>query len=85
MPLRFKDAYIGDIPMGTLVYPSTCVRASGKSGNYYLENLLSFVDDIDIFPAVILSGCTETYTKILTPTGVHMVSKFSLVSCERSR
>jgi hypothetical protein len=46
---------------------------------------LSFIDDIDIFPAVVLSGCAETYTKILTPTGVHMISKFSLVSCERSR
>ena len=79
---RLKDDYIHNIPVGSLLFPSRVVRLSGKNGNYYLEDIMAFVDDRDIFPAIILGGCHETFANVLTPTGVHTMSKFSLVSSQ---
>lgn len=85
MTTRLKDAYAGDIPEGSLVYPSEVVRGGSSSGNYYLEDKLGFASEEEIFPAVVLPDSEKTFVRILTPSGVHVISKFSLVSYERSR
>jgi len=82
--MRFRDAYISDVPMGSLMYPSTDAQNSCKGGNYYLEDLMSFVSDSEIFPAIVIPGKYETFVQVLTPTGIHTMSKFSMVSYEKS-
>lgn len=75
-----KDAYLGDVPAGILVFPSNVVRSEGGSGNYYLEDLMNFAEDPDIFPAVVVSEGFGTFVKVITPSGVHMMSRHSVVS-----
>jgi len=82
--MHFRDAYIFDVPMGSLMYPSTDAQNSCKGGNYYLEDLMSFVSDSEIFPAIVIPGKYETFVQVLTPTGIHTMSKFSMVSYEKS-
>jgi hypothetical protein len=84
MIMQLRDAYIADIPMGSLMYPSAHARDSCKGGNYYLEDLMKFVDDSDIFPAIVIPGQYNTFVQILTPTGIHAMSKFSMVAYEKS-
>jgi len=81
--MRLRDAYVADIPMGSLLYPSEHARDNCKGGNYYLEDLMKFVGDDDIFPAVVIPGQYDTFVKIITPTGIHMMSKFAMVSYEK--
>ena len=83
--MRLHDAYAGDVPTGSLIYPSRVVQRKGGQGNYYLEDMMGFVSDSDIFPAMVLPDMQTTYVKILTPTGVHMISRFSLISHQRKR
>ena len=78
------DAYIADIPMGSLMYPSADARNNCKGGNYYLEDLMRFVGDSEIFPAMVIPGKYETFVQVITPTGIHTMSKFSMVSYEKS-
>jgi hypothetical protein len=82
--MKFRDAYIADIPTGSLMYPSSSARNACKGGNYYLEDLMSFVSDSEIFPAIVIPGKYETFVQVLTPTGIHTMSKFSMVSYEKS-
>jgi hypothetical protein len=81
---KLRDAYIADIPMGSLMYPSTDARNNCKGGNYYLEDLMKFVSDSDIFPALVIPGQYNTFVQVLTPTGIHTMSKFSMVAYEKS-
>jgi len=83
--MRLQDVYAIDAPVGALLYPSRLVRRSGRDGNYYLEDTMGFASDADIFPALTLPKSSSSFVQILTPSGVHMISKFSLVSCSRSR
>lgn len=78
-----RDAYAADVPVGSMMYPSSTVRKSSKEGNYYLEDLMSFAPDADIFPAVVVENSGKTFMQVLTPTGVHTMSKFSLISYEK--
>lgn len=77
---RLKDAYIADVPLGSLMYPSASARNNCAGGNYYLEDLMKFVSDSEIFPAVVIPGKYKTFVQVLTPTGIHTMSKFSMVS-----
>lgn len=81
---NLRDAYAADVPVGSMMYPSSVVLKGSKGGNYYLEDLLSFAPDADIFPAVVVENSGKTFMQILTPTGVHAISKFSLISYEKS-
>ena len=78
------DASVGDVPMGTLIYSSSDAMKTSRGGNYYLEDMLSFVPDHGIFPALILPSGVGTFVRILTPTGIHMISRYSLVSYVRT-
>jgi hypothetical protein len=82
--MQLHDAYIVDIPVGSLMYPSTDARNSCKGGNYYLEDLMKFASDSDIFPALVIPGQYNTFVQVLTPTGIHTMSKFSMVAYEKS-
>lgn len=81
--LSLRDAYISDIPIGCLLYPSAGARNNCAGGNYYLEDLMRFVGDSEIFPAIVIPGRHKTFVQILTPTGIHTMSKFSMVSYEK--
>lgn len=82
--MKFRDAYIADIPAGSLLYPSTDAQNNCKGGNYYLEDLMRFVSDSEIFPAIVIPGKYKTFVQVITPTGIHTMSKFSMVSYEKS-
>jgi hypothetical protein len=45
---------------------------------------MRFVGDSEIFPAVVIPGKYETFVQVLTPTGIHTMSKFSMVSYEKT-
>lgn len=77
---RLKDAYIADVPQGSLMYPSSSQKKNNRGGNYYVEDLMRFVSDEEIFPAIVIPGKYETFVQVLTPTGIHTMSKFSMVS-----
>lgn len=83
--MRLRDVYAGDVPVGVMLYPSRLVRTAGRNGNYYLEDTMSFAPNEDIFPALTLAPASSSFVKILSPSGVHLISRFSLVSHERSR
>jgi hypothetical protein len=82
--MKLRDAYITDIPMGSLIYPSADAHNNCKGGNYYLEDLMKFVGDSDVFPALVIPGQYNTFVQVLTPTGIHTMSKFSMVAYEKS-
>lgn len=77
---RLNDAYITNVPVGSLMYPSKVVRINSKNGNYYLEDAMGFVPDSEIFPAVLVESPVGTFVRVLTPSGIRIMSKFSLVS-----
>jgi len=81
---NLRDTYIANIPMGSLMYPSSDARNNCKGGNYYLEDLMRFVGDSEIFPAMVIPGKYDTFVQVLTPTGIHTMSKFSMVSYEKT-
>ena len=80
---HLSDELIIDIPAGSLLFPSSL--SEGRSGNYYLEDIMGFLNDDDVFPAVLLPNDCPTFARILTPTGVHVLARFALVSCVRSQ
>jgi len=78
---RLKDAYADEVPVGKLMYPSALVRRTRANGHYYLEDINGFTHDNNIFPALVLSKDTgNKCVKILTPSGVHTLSKFCVIS-----
>jgi len=77
---RLKDAYAEEVPVGMLIYPSKLVRRVGRDGNYYLDDIKGFAPNRDIFPALSLPSNSSLVVKILTPSGVHTISNFSVVS-----
>lgn len=77
---RLKDAYAEEVPVGMLIYPSKLVRQGGRDGNYYLDDIKGFAPDRNIFPALALPSGSSSAVKVLTPSGVHTISKFSVVS-----
>lgn len=76
--VNLKDEYVIDLPVGTLFLPSSAVCS--QNGNYYLEDVMGFLQDHDVFPALVLPESSSTFVKILTPTGIHTIGKFALVS-----
>ena len=76
---RLKDIHLCDVPKGSLVYPSSGARTSGRGGyNVYLEKGIQNVpDDSQLFPGVLIDPKKGT---MVTPTGIKSIGPYCLVS-----
>lgn len=84
IPKNLKDINLGDVPRGTLFYPSRSTLRSGRDGNYYREDRGEFVRDRDTFPAVALDteAGNPLHRRVLTPKGIVTMSINCLVSAQ---
>lgn len=72
-----KDQHLEDVPLGSLVFPSSSARRSGNGG-YVLEgNTRCVKDDAEIFPAIMINPCQGL---LATPTGLKKLGRYSLVA-----
>lgn len=74
-----RDVYLRSVPVGSIVFPSTIAMADGDS-KYYLEDLMKFVPNDDVFPALVVSAQASTFVSLLTPTGIHKLSRHAFVA-----
>lgn len=74
------DAYLEDVPPGSLIFPSTSARKSGH-GDYCLKGPSGLQqrvkNDSDIFPAIVINPAAGV---VLTPTGIQNLDHNSFVS-----
>jgi len=76
---RYVDLHLEDVPIGSLVFPSSSARTSGNGG-YMLEDGYPrhhIKNDSEIFPAIVLDPRKGT---LVTPTGLKSIGRYSLVS-----
>lgn len=80
---RLRDAYLHRSRVGSLVFPSSLARGRGRGG-YRCEDCKAEVADEDLFPAlVVFNELNEGNVVLVTPSGVHSLSRYCLVGVEK--
>lgn len=83
--MRLKDAYLVHLPVGIIVFPSSAARKDRRGGGYGDLITQESLKDHEIFPALIISADRWNKSiKVLSPTGVHILSQYCCVSVEVS-
>lgn len=78
---NLKNAFLGDLPVGSLMYPSKSALESGN-GNYFDETTRRHVTDDQLFPAVLIDPKTG---ESLCPTGIRRLSPRCLVGVAKKK
>lgn len=77
--VSLRDVSLRTVPVGSVVFPSSVARRDCDS-RYYLDDLMRFAPNCDVFPALVLPSATSTFVTLLTPTGIHELSRHAHVA-----